>query len=123
MQVLIIDDSVALAETLRLMLDLMGHSATVCNSGGAGLVHVAGHTPDVILLDIGLPDMSGYEACKRLRETGRLSKTMIVAQTGRDHPDDIREAKEAGFDDYLVKPVPFDRLEALLNNIALQSGS
>jgi two-component system CheB/CheR fusion protein len=71
--------------------------------------------PTVILLDIGLPDLSGYEVARRLRESGDFAVTRIIAISGYDTPDARHRAVEAGFDHHLSKPVPLKELERLLS--------
>ncbi len=117
-QVLIVDDNVSSAETLAILIGLSGHEAHVAHSGFAALEAAETFHPDVVLLDIGLPGMDGYEVARSLRQNQAHRSTLIVAVTGYGQEDDLRKSKEAGFDHHLVKPLDFPRLEVLLDQHA-----
>src|SRR5690606_12680892 len=91
-----------------------GHDARVAYDGAAALEVLAGFDPDVIILDIGLPVMDGYEVARHIRGDPRHAGVQLVALTGYGQPSDVARSKEAGFDEHLVKPVDLDVLEALL---------
>ena len=74
-----------------------------------------GHRPEVVLLDIGLPGMDGYEVLKRLRAEGCCEGALIIAVSGYGQPEDLRRSREAGFDRHLVKPVDYDALMELFD--------
>jgi CheY-like chemotaxis protein len=86
----------------------------VCCDGPSGIDVAAELQPEVILVDIGLPGMNGYEVASRLRQMPMFDRTMLVAVTGYGQADDRRRAREAGFDHHLVKPVFFEALQQLL---------
>ncbi len=123
MNILVIDDNVALCETLAMMLDVMGHAPTVALTGYAGIEAAKAIRPPLILLDLGLPDIGGYETCRLLRALPALADTTIVAQSGNGEAEDLDQAKMAGFDTFIVKPVPFETLEKLVNSIAAKQGA
>jgi two-component system CheB/CheR fusion protein len=70
--------------------------------------------PDVILLDIGMPDMNGYEVARQLRAQASFSDTLLIAVTGYGRASDVRQTEAAGFDHHLVKPIDYDKLQSLL---------
>lgn len=91
-----------------------GHEARTANSGSAALALVDQFTPDVVLLDIGLPGMDGYEVAHRLRQRPSLGKTLFVAITGFGQPADRERTVRAGFHAHLVKPTRLDEIEKIL---------
>jgi len=113
---LIVDDNVDAAISLRMLLELDGHQVEVAHDGDAGLERLAEIKPEVALLDIGLPDMDGYELARRIRSNGEAN-VWLVAVSGYGQEQHQRSAQEAGFDRYLVKPVDFDALSRLLNEL------
>jgi CheY-like chemotaxis protein len=113
-RVLIVDDNSDAAATLEVLLKSLGHETRVVHTGINALAAVPEFKPEIVLLDIGLPDIDGYEVARRLRalQTGRSFR--IVAVTGWDQEADKRRSAEAGFDMHLVKPVaPADLEKAL----------
>ncbi len=103
-RVLIIEDNVDMADTLREMLERHNHDVTVAFDGVEGLELARKLIPRVILCDIGLPGMSGYEVCRALRGDHAFRTTYLVALTGYAEPDDLRRVHAAGFDRHVVKP-------------------
>jgi PAS domain S-box-containing protein len=104
-QVLVVDDNEDAAVSLGTVLEAMGLDATVVHDGASALAHVATHPPDVILLDLGMPGLDGYETCRRLRNQLNGSSVRIVALTGWGMDQDRERTTRAGFDLHLVKPV------------------
>jgi CheY-like chemotaxis protein len=117
LRLLIVDDNVDAAESLRMLLESDGHRIAVSHDGQAALEHAAALQPDVIFLDIGLPDLDGYEVARRLRQNPGLAATLIVAMTGYGQPDDLKRSLEAGFDRHLVKPVDPAAIEHLVDQV------
>lgn len=117
-RILVVDDNVDAASTLSAVLEMAGHTTRTCHSGAAALDEVEAFGPEVVLLDIGLPGMDGYEVARRLRATPSGSKLTLVAVTGWGSESDRRRTREAGFDEHLTKPVEFDRLEWVLAQLA-----
>jgi PAS domain S-box-containing protein len=113
-RVLVVDDNVDSAESLSELLSIWGYSVNVAHDGPSGIKMALSQRPDVVLLDIGLPLMDGYEVARRLRQETALSGVRIAALTGYGQAADRRRSKEAGFDEHLVKPVDPDKLRALL---------
>ena len=112
-RILIVDDSKDAAESLAMLLSLSGHQVAVAHDGVQALEAVAAERPEVVLLDIGLPGMDGYEVCRRLRQGG-MDDALIIAMTGYGQERDRQRSKEAGFDTHTVKPVELDHLMELL---------
>ena len=113
-RVLVVDDNVSSAETLALLISLSGHTTQVAHSGMAALEAVEAKHPDVVLLDIGLPEMDGFEVARRIRQIDPNRQIMLVAVTGYGQEEDRRKSLEAGFNHHLVKPLDLDQLESIL---------
>lgn len=113
-RILVVDDNRDAADMLALLLRMNGHEVRVAYDAGSGIAVAGEFPPDVALLDIGLPDVSGYELARRLRSLSGDHRLCLVALTGWGQDDDRRRATEAGFDHHLVKPVDADRLQGLL---------
>jgi CheY-like chemotaxis protein len=92
----------------------MGHTVTQVHDGEAAVTAAAKATHDVVILDIGMPRLNGYEACKRIRVQSGAKKPMLVALTGWGQEQDLEQSKAAGFDRHVVKPVEGETLEKLL---------
>jgi len=110
--VLIVDDNRDAADSLALLLRLEGHQVVSAETGRAALEIARMLKPDLILLDIGLPDLDGYEVARRLRQAGCSAR--LAALTGYGQPEDRARACEAGFDDHLVKPIDPSVLDLML---------
>jgi signal transduction histidine kinase/CheY-like chemotaxis protein len=119
-RVLVVDDNVSSAESLAKVLKLDGHEVQVTHDGGAALEAVPRFRPEVVLMDIGLPGMDGYEVARRLRHDAELAAgiSLLVAVTGYAEDEARRRSSEAGFDHHLVKPVDPDGVLALLASLA-----
>jgi CheY-like chemotaxis protein/two-component sensor histidine kinase len=113
-RVLIVDDNPDGAESLALLLEFSGYEVHRASDGEEGLVAAHRLQPDVVLLDIGLPRLNGYEVCARLRQSETTRDLMLIALTGWGQEEDRTRSRAAGFDAHLVKPVDHDRLLALL---------
>ncbi len=113
-RVLIIDDNVDLADSLRELLELENHQVEVVYSGPEGLTKAREFQPEIILCDIGLPGMDGYEVARAFRASETQCNAFLVALTGYALPADLQRTIEAGFDRYLTKPVDLDALRQLL---------
>jgi CheY-like chemotaxis protein len=112
--VLVVDDNRDSADTLAMLLELMGHEVRTAHDGLQALEAGNAFEPQVVLLDIGLPKMNGYEVARRMRDSGWGRAARLVALTGWGQPEDERKAAEAGFDRHLVKPVDESVLEQVL---------
>jgi CheY-like chemotaxis protein len=113
-RILIVDDNHDSAMSLGMMLTLMGNDTRTAHDGLAAVEAAGEFRPDIILLDIGLPKLNGYEACRRIREQPWSKGMVIVALTGWGQDEDRRRSAAAGFDLHMVKPVEADALQLLL---------
>jgi CheY-like chemotaxis protein len=103
--VLVVDDNIDAAYSIAKILQLFGHDVRCEHDGAAALGAAREYRPDVVVLDIGLPGMDGYEVARRLRSMDELPGPRIVAVTGYGQDEDRRRSREAGFDEHLTKPV------------------
>jgi CheY-like chemotaxis protein len=110
-RVLVIEDNADSFETLREILELSGHEVEGARDGAEGLERARSFLPDVVLCDIGLPVMDGYEVARTIRADATLGRTTLVALTGYALPEDQRRAAEAGFDRHLAKPASLGEIE------------
>jgi CheY-like chemotaxis protein len=112
--VLLVEDNDDAREMLKATLASSGHEVRAARDGAGGLALAAESPPDVALIDIGLPDMEGYEVARRLRAGRGGRRLALVAITGFGRPEDQQRAFDAGFDAHLTKPVDPTALDALL---------
>ncbi|MBI5508655.1 MAG: PAS domain S-box protein [Deltaproteobacteria bacterium] len=113
-RVLVIEDNVDAADSLKEALELMGHEVAVAYDGPAGLAAARELQPEVLLCDVGLPSMDGYEVARAFRADEALKRTFLVALTGHALPEDLQRAAEAGFERHVAKPPALEKLEQLL---------
>jgi signal transduction histidine kinase len=118
-RVLVVDDNEDAAVGLAMLLEAVGNQATVAPDGPAALEKVSAYEPDVVLLDIGLPGMSGYEVCRTLRDQKCGRRPVVIALTGWGQDEDRRKSAAAGFDGHLVKPVSLEALQQVLIGLAV----
>ena len=112
--VLVVEDNVDAGETLAEILTLGGHRVQLARDGRSAIALARELRPDVVLCDIGLPDVDGYEGARLLRGDEALRATRLIALSGYAQPEDVERAREAGFDEHVAKPPPLDRLNALV---------
>jgi signal transduction histidine kinase len=113
-RVLVVDDNLDATETLETLLQSLGAAVATAGNGREALAQFARFQPDVVLLDIGMPGMDGYEVARRIRALPAGASTPLIAVTGWGQQEDIRRCFEAGFDHHLVKPLDIDRLWELI---------
>jgi CheY-like chemotaxis protein len=118
LRMLVVDDNQDSARSMALLLRKVGHEVELAFDGHAGLRQVEAHRPDIVLLDIGLPGLSGFEVAQRIRQQPALAGLGLVAVSGYGLDGDRQKAREAGFDAHLLKPVAFDELLHLLASLA-----
>jgi CheY-like chemotaxis protein len=111
----VVEDSQDIRETMRLLLTLWGHEVTIAASGEEGLERLSRERPDVAIIDIGLPGMSGYEVAQRIRGMPDVSAVRLIALTGYGQPADSERARDAGFDQHLLKPLAPAALQAVVS--------
>ncbi len=120
-RILVVDDNRDSASTLAILLRLMGNVTKTANDGMEAVEAAGDFRPDVVLLDIGLPKLDGYEACRRIRQQPGGADMVVVAVTGWDQDEDRARSSEAGFDHHLVKPVDQATLAEILASVTSSS--
>jgi len=116
-RVLLVDDNVDAVASLSLLLQLGAHTTQVAHTGAEALRLVAEFKPDIVLLDLGLPGMNGYEVARAIRSKPELGRPFLVAVTGWGAPEDRLRSKQAGLDEHLTKPVDISVIELLLASL------
>ena len=122
-RVLVVDDNRDAAETLGELLSMSGYRVALAHDGESAVQAALEQAPDVVLLDIGLPDIDGYEACRRIRALAGERPPVLVAVTGWGQESDRDSARKAGFDAHVTKPVEPDALIALLEERVVQGAA
>ena len=121
LKVLVVDDNVDAAQVLAMLVGAQGHEVRVEHDSHEALAQAASFAPDLCLLDIGLPEMDGYELARRLRRHPATARATLVAVTGYGQDQDRRDSAAAGFDHHLVKPVDMAALERIVAAVATES--
>jgi signal transduction histidine kinase/ActR/RegA family two-component response regulator len=119
-RIIVADDNVDAAESLALIIRMWNHEVCVAHTGSDALELALQERPDVCILDIGMPGMSGYEVARRIRSQAWGNETALVALTGWGQSEDVERAKAAGFNEHMTKPVDVDRLAELLANYSAE---
>ena len=114
MRLLLVDDNPDALQVLAILLRRQGHEVHMAHDGPSAVEEALSLKPNVMLLDIGLPGLSGYEVAEELRKSPELSACMLVAMTGYGQQEDVDRALQAGFDRHLLKPVRIDAINSLL---------
>lgn len=114
-RILVVDDNADSADTLAMLIELLGAEVRIARSGPAALRELDAFHPAAILLDIGMPEMDGYEVARRIRSQPRFAKVRLIALTGWGQEEDRRRARDSGFDHHLLKPVDLEALRAVLS--------
>ncbi|RYZ06988.1 MAG: hybrid sensor histidine kinase/response regulator [Comamonadaceae bacterium] len=122
MRILVADDNRDAAETLAMLLEVMGHEVRRADDGEAALQLLASFDAQLVLLDIGMPKLNGYDTCRRIRSAPDGSGRTVVAITGWGQPRDLERSSAAGFDHHLVKPIDLQALNGLLAARAITRG-
>jgi len=116
-RILVVDDHRDSADTLAILLTIMGHDVRTAYDGQEAIELAAQYRPEVVLLDIGLPAKSGYDVARELRNAHDRSQLILIAVSGYGQDDDRRRGREAGFDHHLVKPVRPEELKAIIGSL------
>jgi PAS domain S-box-containing protein len=119
-QVLIVDDNEDAARTLAKILEMTGHQVRLAYDGPSALQAVLDYRPEVVLLDIGLPELDGFEVARQIRQQAELSGMVLVALTGYGREADRQLSQDAGFDYHLVKPASLNDIEKILSSVSMQ---
>ncbi|SDP14722.1 hypothetical protein SAMN04488595_10533 [Ralstonia sp. 25mfcol4.1] len=115
--IMLVDDNIDALEAMTMTLETLGHTVVTAPDGQSAIACAASVRPDVVLLDLGMPTMDGFETARRLREIPELRNARLVALTGFGQPDDRRRTRAAGFDLHLVKPADLNALTRLLEEL------
>lgn len=113
-RVLIVDDFRDITAMLEELITMLGHDACAANHGGQALELARGFRPDLVLLDLGMPDPDGFEVCRRLRAEPGGNAMELIAMSGWGHAAAREQAARAGFDQHFLKPITLAKLSALL---------
>jgi CheY-like chemotaxis protein len=116
LRILIVDDNSEVAECLSLLLETLGHETAVATCGADAIETARRTVPHTMLIDIGMPQISGYELARRLRNEPSLAGIRLIALSGYGQDEDRRRAIEAGFDAHLTKPASSEALESAIWN-------
>jgi PAS domain S-box-containing protein len=116
-RILVVDDNRDAANSLAMLLKLMGHEVATAHDGLQALETIQTFQPHVALLDLGMPKLNGYDAARRIRELWNKDRIVLIALTGWGQEEDRRRTREAGFDHHLVKPVDVEALQQLLARV------
>ena len=122
-RVLVVEDNLDAAETLRELLQLEGHSVELADNGRAALAKARSFRPDVVVCDIGLPEINGFDVARALRDGPRASQPILVALSGYARPEDVARGKEAGFDAHLAKPPSIEVLSRLVASAPVRAAT
>ena len=118
-RIMVVDDNRDAAETLGTLLSALGATVSVMHDGPSAIAALADFDPEVVLLDIGMPRMDGYEVSRRIRATAKHAGVLLIALTGWGQEQDRHRSQEAGFDYHLVKPPDVHRLHQLVTSALL----
>jgi CheY-like chemotaxis protein len=120
-RVVVVDDNQDAAESLAMLLGMSGHEVRVAFDGPAGLALAQEYAPDIMLIDIGLPGMDGYEVARRVREQEQGRRALLIAATGYGQSEDRACSSSAGFDHHFVKPLALDALINLIGSAPISA--
>ena len=118
---MIVDDTEAAGYILGKLLETLGQQVETATSGVAALQRIEQECPDLVISDVGMPDMDGYELARRVRQNPALCGVVLVALTGYAQDSDRQQALAAGFNHYLMKPVSMEALEKILTSLPVPS--
>lgn len=113
-RILVVDDNVDSATSLAALLKILGADVRVADDGSSALTTIDKYRPNVVLLDLGMPGIDGFEVARKIRQQPDFERVKLIALTGRGQEDDRRRTREAGFDYHLIKPADIAVLQALL---------
>ena len=116
--VLVVDDNVDAARSLAMLMQVMGHDVRMAYDGPTAVEAAIRYRPNLILLDIGLPGLTGFEVAERIRQRSELSDTVLVAMTGYGQEADRSRSRDSGFDHHIVKPADFDEMQRILATVS-----
>jgi CheY-like chemotaxis protein len=110
-RVLLVDDSVELCRMMKILFESRGHAVQSCHDGRSAIEQARASAPDVVLLDLKLPDMSGFDVVQQLRSLKETRESVLIALSGDGEPSAIQRARQAGFHHFVLKPADIDEIE------------
>jgi CheY-like chemotaxis protein len=113
-RILVIEDDVDVAAAMRVVLEMVGHEVSLARTGADGIAAALASCPEVVLCDIGLPGIDGYEVARRIRADASLRQPVLVALSGYAQDEDVAAARAAGFDAHLPKPASLEKVQRIL---------
>jgi len=113
LEILLIDDNKDFAEVMSELIEMLGYRTFIATKGCEGIAKAKELHPDIIICDIGLPEMNGYDVAESIRNDNELKDIFLIALSGYTSQTDIQRSKEAGFNRHLAKPVDIDDIEAI----------
>jgi len=113
-KILVIDDDIDLLDATAFVLEAAGYTVATAVDGRKGLEEAAAMIPDLIVLDLAMPGMHGFEVCEKLRKDEKFKDVKILIASGKSYPTDIKMATELGADHYMVKPLDYEKFTALI---------
>jgi CheY-like chemotaxis protein len=116
-RVVLVEDQADAREMMRMLLESLDHIVLDASDGASGIELIVKERPDAALIDIGLPEMNGYEVAQRIRARDELRRVKLVALSGYGAPNDVSAARSAGFDAHLIKPADLSRIQELLAHV------
>jgi CheY-like chemotaxis protein len=123
LRILFADDDEAVTQTFSWMLEIFGHEVRVVYDGPSAIEVAKLFLPQIIMLDISLPGLNGYEVCRTLRAIPEFEKSIFIAQTGWSDPEHYERSKAAGFHHHFVKPIKIDVMEKFLASQTIKSAA
>jgi DNA-binding response OmpR family regulator len=117
--ILIIEDDSMMADTLASMVDLIGFQSVIFDTSAEALEAMLHVQPDLVLLDVNLPDISGFEVCRQIKTSATLKNTPVIIVSGESTDQALQQGQAAGADHYLVKPVGLDEMEVTIKQVLL----
>jgi CheY-like chemotaxis protein len=121
LRILVVDDNVDTAASLAMLLRATGHNVRTAHDGPQALDAALDYRPNVMLLDIGLPGLDGFEVATRMREHPVLQNVVLVAMTGYGQETDRQRSQQSGFDHHLVKPARFEQVQSILASVSAKA--
>lgn len=119
--IVVVEDNEDIAESMSEWLRMFGHDVTLAATGNGGVAAVRDKRPDVVLCDLGLPDIDGLDVCREVRKSAIEPQPVMIALTGWGREEDLKRTHEAGFDHHLVKPVDLEKLQILIENLDVKA--
>jgi CheY-like chemotaxis protein len=120
LRVLVVDDNQDAARIFAVLLRSVGHDVRTSHDGPSALEAAINYLPDAVLLDLGLPGMSGFDVAKRMRQEPSLANVVLIALTGYGRPEDRQQSLDAGVDHHLIKPAEFEQVRQILASASLK---